>query len=517
MAILLRDTAFGRTLSLFTKPSGLNPHRATADTDIHPSKNDLVPEAVYLVDWTGPTDQDNPRNWPSWLKLLVLCNVLIVNLSFYTAPGIYSASMTPIQESLGASYEVAMLGLSLFVIAYGVGPLILSPISNLPAIGRTPVYVLGSLAFCLFSIGAALAKNIETVIILRVLGGLVGASPTCIGGTTIAEVFGPRELPYALAVYVLSGVCGPAFGPLLGTAVVDRWGSWSAALWLIAGIAAMSTVFMFFLLPETLADNILYRRAAHLRQVTGDNRYCSPSEAETTENNLFRAMLEQIAVDFRLSFIDPVILFINIHTMFIYGILYLWYEFFPYVFGEIYGFTGMEQSFAFFGIFVGAVISVSSYMLWIHYYFQPHVARKEANNEIVEPEEQILPGAVGAICIPICLFIFGWTSRENVHWILPIIGTAFFAPGFHLTFQTVLNYLGQSYPSHVAGVFAGNAFFRSAFGGALPLAARRMLQSLGIGWASSILGFISLGMIPPLFVLYRYGQKWRSSSKYASK
>lgn len=92
----------------------------------------------------------------------------------------------------------------------------------------------------------------------------------------------------------------------------------------------MSTVFMFFLLPETLADNILYRRAAHLRQVTGDNRYCSPSEAETTENNLFRAMLEQIAVDFRLSFIDPVILFINIHTMFIYGILYLWYEFFPY-------------------------------------------------------------------------------------------------------------------------------------------------------------------------------------------
>ena len=52
-------------------------------------------------------------------------------------------------------------------------------------------------------------------------------------------------------------------------------------------------------------------------------------------------------------------------------------------------------------------------MLWVHFYFQPHVARKEANNEVIEPEEQILPGAVGAICIPICLFIFGWTSREE--------------------------------------------------------------------------------------------------------
>ena len=127
MAILLRDTAFGRILRRLTnKPTHLNHHRAAADADIHPSKDGLVPEAVYLVDWTGPTDEDNPRNWPSWLKVLVLCNVLIVNLSFYTAPGIYSASITSIQESLGASYEVAILGLSLFVIAYGVGPLIVS-------------------------------------------------------------------------------------------------------------------------------------------------------------------------------------------------------------------------------------------------------------------------------------------------------------------------------------------------------------------------------------------------------
>ncbi|KAJ5598612.1 caffeine resistance protein [Penicillium hordei] len=109
MAILLRNTGFGRTPRLLiNKPTGLNHHRATADAAIHLSKDELVPEeAVYLVDWTGPTDEDNPRNWPSWLKVLVLCNLLIANLSFYTAPGIYSAKITSIQESLGASYEVS--------------------------------------------------------------------------------------------------------------------------------------------------------------------------------------------------------------------------------------------------------------------------------------------------------------------------------------------------------------------------------------------------------------------------
>ena len=27
---------------------------------------------------------------------------------------------------------------------------------------------------------------------------------------------------------------------------------------------------------------------------------------------------------------DPVILLVNIHTMLIYGVLYLWFEFFPF-------------------------------------------------------------------------------------------------------------------------------------------------------------------------------------------
>lgn len=132
-----------------------------------------------------------------------------------------------------------------------------------------------------------------------------------IGRLLFSLVTGHRR---GVSLFCAFFICSPS-PRLLIRHISDRWGSWSAALWLMAGIVAISTVFMFFLLPETLADNILYRRAAHLRQVTGDNRYYSPSEAETTENNLIWAMLEQITVDFRLSFIDPVILFINVHTI----------------------------------------------------------------------------------------------------------------------------------------------------------------------------------------------------------
>lgn len=64
----------------------------------------------------------------------------------------------------------------------------------------------------------------------------------------------------------------------------------------------------------------------------------------------------------------------------------------------------------FFGILVGAVLSVSAYLLWLYFVYQPRVADPET---IVQPEDRLRPGQVGAVCIPICLFVFAWTSRER--------------------------------------------------------------------------------------------------------
>ncbi|KAK1764195.1 SCR1 protein [Phialemonium atrogriseum] len=513
MDILLRESLFGRILNSLTNdrilpyPKILTLGEATV---CGPCLDLREPTAL---DFTGPDDPAIPRNWPSLTKSFVMADVMFLNFSFYAASAIFTPSIPLIEEKFGASTIEGTLGLSLFVIAYGIGPLMLSPLSNLPSIGRTPVYVLGSLAFCLVNIGTALAKNITTILILRFIGGFVGSAPISVGGATLMEVYGPTAFPYAIAFYAVSGVCGPILGPIFGTLVVTRWNTWTATLWLLAGITAFTTVFTFFFLPETLSLNILHRRARR-HQVQCDkpnDRY--QAETHSKGPNFFLDIVYQTIDDFKLSCMDPVILLVNIHTMLIYGVLYLWFEFFPFVFGEIYHFSPIQQALAFFGILTGAVISVAVYLLWLYFYYQPHAADSEV---VVEPEDRLQPGQIGAVCIPICLFIFAWTSRESVHWIVPIFGTAFFAPGFYLTFQSVLNYLGESYPRHVASVFAGNTFFRSSFGGALPLAAPQMIRSLGIGWASSTLGFISLVLVPLPFVLERYGKRLRSWSKYAN-
>ena len=109
---------------------------------------------------------------------------------------------------------------------------------------------------------------------------------------------------------------------------------------------------------------------------------------------------------------------------------------------------------------------------------------------------------MGAFAIPICLFIFGWSARPSVHWIVPIIGSGFFSVGALLLFNSVLNYLGDAYPDYAASVLAGNDLFRSAFGAGFPLFATAMYNRLGVGWASSTLGFLSIAFIPIPFVLF---------------
>lgn len=297
------------------------------------------------------------------------------------------------------------------------------------------------------------------------------------------EIYEPSEAPYAIAFYAVSGVCGPILGPVCCSPAVlvkmliyvdtldpwnlgsvshaiflrkeknftntlhrQRWQEWSATLWLLSGVTAFTAVYVFFFLPETLSANILLRRAQRFREQTGNQSYQSETEMKTTKSNFFMDIARQTVDDFKLSCMDPVILFVNIDTMLIYGILYLWFEFFPFgmfLFMQYssagclmvaakflerfitllrysrlvslpplpeYSILMLRFIVAFFGILVGAAISVIIYIAWLYFYYEPRTSKADA---VVEPELRLVPGQIGAICIPICLFIFAWTSRAR--------------------------------------------------------------------------------------------------------
>lgn len=79
---------------------------------------------VILVDFTGPDDPGIPRNWPALTKFVAMIGIMLLNFSFYAASALFTPSIPKLKEEFGATAAEGTLGLSLFVIAYGIGPLL---------------------------------------------------------------------------------------------------------------------------------------------------------------------------------------------------------------------------------------------------------------------------------------------------------------------------------------------------------------------------------------------------------
>lgn len=410
------------------------------------------------------------------------------------------------------SSVAATLGLTLFVLGYATGPMLWAPMSEIPQFGRNPVYILTLAAFVALQVPTALASKFGVLLALRFLGGFVGSPSLATGGASIGDMYTPEKRTYGLAVWGVGAVCGPTLGPLVGGFAVEKEG-WAWSIWELMWLSGGCLLLLVFFLPETSSANILFRRARRLRKLTGNPKLkCEPELMGENMTGKDIAMMTLVR-PFSLLVTEPIILALDMYIALIYGVLYIWFECFPIVFIDIYHFSLGTLGLAYLGLLVGIIVVIGPFVWYHHKYTEP----KFDDNGDLKPELRLPPAFFGAFAIPICLFWFAWTSRPDIHWIVPIIGTAWFSSGAFLLFNAVLNYLADAYPHHAASVMAGNDFLRSTVGAGFPLFAAAMFKKLGVNWASSLLGFLSVAFIPIPFLLYKYGHVLRRKSKYARK
>lgn len=544
MATQLRDTAFGqlvRRLSnnrWFRYPDELDPtlwekhlrdRESTTDEKHNGSSPDGTdaslpgPEGgsagdgtrsvedgqdVYLVDWYGPDDPENPMNWPESWKFLIAAQVCVLNFVVYIASSLYVPGEIDFEQDFGVSPTVAILGLSLFSVGYGFGPMLWSPMSEMPQLGRSGIYVWTLFVFVLLQLPTGFAVNVAMFLVFRTISGFVGSPTLATGGATIADVYGPARAAFGICIWASCGVCGPIFGPLIGGFVAPVKG-WRWTIWIYTWMCAICLIVLFFLLPETSSANILYRRAKRLRKGTGDNRLRSQSEIDTAHHTTKDHLLV-LSRAFTLTFTEPIVFVVDLYTALLYGVLFTWFESFPLVFGDIYQFEFEMQGLVYLGLLVALIIVVPLYLLWVQRVLVPASAKPG-----FIPEHVLPPTWAGAIALPVCLFWYGWTARASIHWIVPIIGSSLFTIPLVTFFNGILNYLGMSYSAYSASVFAGNGLFRALFGAIFPLFARSLFTNLGVGPGNSLLGGIAALFLPINFILYFYGPRIRAMSRHA--
>ena len=161
----------------------------------------------------------------------------------------YLPALPMLTRELGAPMSAAQMTMAALILAFGVAQLVWGPVAD--RVGRRPVLIAGLALYSAASAGAALAADIELLIVWRTVQGACLAAAVVVARAIVRDLYEPLEGARVMSI-ALSGLAVIAFAsPSLGGWVAGVWG-WRATLSLVALAGALTLGFIALRLPETL-------------------------------------------------------------------------------------------------------------------------------------------------------------------------------------------------------------------------------------------------------------------------
>lgn len=450
-------------------------------------------------------EYNNPQNWSSPKKIAVTAILGNMVLSLTYSSSAYSSSAIKLQEHYHVSQEVIFLGISLYVLGFGLGPLLWGPLAQI--FGKRPVYLVTYAMFAAFLFGVSEANNIGTLLVCRFLAGTSGSSSFNNVPASMADYAPPIKAFRYLSYFALTAFGGPALGPII-SAFIDHRAGFRWNLRVQAIYVAVSFLLCLLFVPET--------HHAILRKKIEED-----SEGQTKPNTRIRSFLSSFSTllvqQFVCLFKEPVVAFICFYLSMLYGVLYAFFEVFPYVFMGIRHFTEEKTGLVFIANLVGFLCA----QLILDRVQQPYIEKQWASltaNTRLDPEHRLRQSLWATFLPAIGLFIFAWTAPfEHVHWIAPLIGMFLFSFGMMLIFTALIPYLLEYAGPDAPILLAASAFTRSTFAAGFPLFSVQMYKKMSVQGGTSMLAGLCLLIAPLSWVLYLYGPKLRSMSKHSRR
>jgi MFS family permease len=356
--------------------------------------------------------------------------------------------------------------------------------------------------FALFTLGAGFAKNIETVIICRFFAGFSGGPIFAIGPATSADLFPMEKRAVTTAIFSMAAFIATGIGPVIASYAVGSK-DWRWPEWIMLFFFAVVYVYSLFQ-SETYKKTILQHRA---------RKYHIPGPPTPPPGFAGLKLFLTVALirPLHMLFTEYIVLSFSIYIAFNFAVLFGFLPAIPLIFTNVYHFTSEQSGLPFLGIFIGSALAVPTSVIIDRLIYQPMKAR----HGVVAPEHRLYGAMIGSFGLPIGLFWFGWSARASVHWIAPIIALIPFAWGNVSIFVSAALYTVDTYQAaNGASAMAANGLLRYILGATFPLFSVQMYTRLGYGWASSLLGFLTLAMLLVPWVLFRWGKAIRNRSGY---
>lgn len=481
----------------------------TEEEEVEVEETKTPPDDPFCVGWeNNENDIENVQNRSlvaRWVYAIIIscCSVVITCSS-----SIYSMAVSGIQQDFGTSHTVTVLGITLFLLGMGWGPVFLAPISEFH--GRRVVYIFSLLFMLPFQILCGFSPNIEALLIGRFLAGFSGSAFMGVASGSFSDMFKKEEIMLPVMMYTLTPFSGPGLGPLAGGLLVANTHYWRWTMHVMSIAVLVLLLCIFFIVPETFAPVLLKKKAQRMRKETGDDRYYAPIErsTKTIVDTIFLSCKRPVLM----LIYEPMLTLLCIYSGLLLSLLYLFFVSYPYVFEKVYDFDTTQVGLAFIGLVVGCLVAAPTVILNKQY-----VIRQTRRHGGYKPEFQLPQVVIGAILIPVGLFIYAWTPYANLHWMGPVFGGGLIVFALVVAYNGIFAFTIDAYRLFAASAMACNGVVRSTMASVFPLFGLQMYKNMGIHWSTTMLALITAGFIPMPILFFIYGERIRAKSRFAWK
>ncbi|KAF9772760.1 hypothetical protein IL306_009517 [Fusarium sp. DS 682] len=280
-----------------------------------------------LVTWDGLNDPSNPHNWSKRKKWL---STILVSCFTFISP-VSSTMLAPALPDLAKEFNISSdfetyLLMSIFLLAYAIGPFLLAPLSEM--FGRVVVLQSANMFYLIFN---------------------------TLGGGVLSDCWRKEERGTATAIYSLAPFLGPAVGPIAAGYLTQNL-NWRWIFWVVSIADALVQILAFLFLQETYPPKILKVKARKLRKITG-NRLLH-TEFEQRDRTFISLLLTNLKRPFKMLFTQPAIQITALYRAYLYGLMYLVFASFPMVWEQQYNQEPGRASLNYISLGVGFVIGL---------------------------------------------------------------------------------------------------------------------------------------------------------------
>ncbi|GKT41378.1 MFS transporter prlG [Colletotrichum spaethianum] len=213
--------------------------------------------------------------------------------------------------------------------------------------------------------------------------------------------------------------------------------------------------------------------------------------------SLAKLVSVSVSRPFQLLFTEPVVFFFSVWCAFAWAVLYCTFGSIPLVLSRTRSLDIEQSGYFFIAMIVGSVVATIVGVLQDKLLRLP---QWQANNPVGDssrfwhfmrrrfpaeaPESRLYFTCISATLLPAGLFLFGFTAKQEFHWIAPAFGIGLATWGIYSVYLATFNYFADIYH-----------------------------RNLGEERAGSLLGGIATGLTVIPWALVFFGQRIRARSK----